>query len=600
MSGTPIPAAVLARLDRSGNILLSVYRRVLMVAEPTGVFTWDGREVHAGPPEGCSEAFDAILAAYGEVPSAAPLLGREGAMFVECATMPERAHWEDAGLSLYCCWATDAGTAGVYAAGPALPDRVGLPCTLMLVRADYDPVAHARRLLTAGKIAAAYEVLLNTPEHWLASDEARGRLHAERLLALLVIDAKASASERLNRFARALDTFYHATTWHPWLPTAYQSMALFWQRIGRADMGGRILSSCLHVQPDAAMARLRDELGAQAAPETCCPEPPAWSGKSIRVLFITPDRADYGADVLYDGLCRVLGAEKVTEYPWKATLHGGDPALAWGYPCVFNHPGIAQDVQTIAAALREGAFDAVLFADVPKTIPCEILLQLAEAGCGVPWFLLDTSDFCGDYRADLQQHLGGLAFRACFKREMLAGVDYGPTTCPMPFAYPDGHVPGEVLSGSRKGLFWAGKYQFGGRRLTLEYLRAKYGLDFLRHYTQPEYKRELHGALAGLCLFGSGFDTVRFWELPAHGVLLLAEEPPIVLPARFKEGVEALYFRTLPELEERIQEIQDDPERASGIAAAGRTKFLECHTGSARARQLLGWMEQALRTEALN
>lgn len=590
-----IPDSVLRLLERNQNILLSVYQRVLVLAEESGTFSWDGREVCAGLPQSQSGRFDAILAGYDDIHAAVPLLTADGAMYVHCGTMPHRPHWEALGLSLYCCWATDAGTAGAYTSGPDLPQDLGRPCTLMLVHANYDPVAHARRLLTSGKIAAAYEILLNTPERWLQSDELRGRLFAERLLTLLVIDGRASEAERLNRFARALDSFYHATTWHPWLPTAYQSISLFWQRIGRPDMGCRVLDSFLHVQPDTAMERLRDNLGASPAPTTIAAVPPGWSGKKLRLLFITPDRADYGADVLYDGLCRVLGWENVVEFPWKPTLHGGDPALAWGYPCVFNYPGDAQSVEQISGALRDGVFDAVIFADVPKTIHRDSLLKLVEAGRDLPWFLLDTSDFCGDYRDDLQKHLGGILFRACFKREMLAGVTYSPATFPMPFAYPDSHVPDDVTELPRKGLFWAGKYQFGGRRLTLEYLRAKYGLDFLRQFAQREYQRELRAALAGLCLFGSGFDTVRFWELPAHGVMLLAEVPPILIPERFEEDTEALYFRTLPELDERLQQLHDAPERAMRIAKAGRAKFLRCHTGSARAHQLLGWMEATMK-----
>ena len=72
----------------------------------------------------------------------------------------------------------------------------------------------------------------------------------------------------------------------------------------------------------------------------------------MRILFYTYSRVDYGADLLYDGLCRILGSENVVEQPIKPTLHGQPTGIYRWYPDLFNYP-----VQE-----KAGKFDIILFA----------------------------------------------------------------------------------------------------------------------------------------------------------------------------------------------------------------------------------------------
>jgi spore maturation protein CgeB len=98
----------------------------------------------------------------------------------------------------------------------------------------------------------------------------------------------------------------------------------------------------------------------------------------------------------------------------------------------------------------------------------------------------------------------------------------------------------------------------------------------------------------GLDLFGFGFDTVRYWELPALGCLLLAERRPIELPFDFVDGRHALLFEDLAELEDRLAWCGAHADAVTELARAGYAHFHRHHTESARARQFVAMAEAAL------
>ena len=185
------------------------------------------------------------------------------------------------------------------------------------------------------------------------------------------------------------------------------------------------------------------------------------------------------------------------------------------------------------------------------------------------------------------EFLGVESIAGFFKREMLACADYGPDAHPLPFAYPDRRAP-EVGDGPRNTpIFWAGHREFGLRRLYLEHIESALGLKLDTVYDQAEYVRVLMDTLIGLNIFGCGFDTVRYWELPAHGCMLLAERLPIRIPHNFRDGESAVFFDDTRDLEDKLRYYLAHPDEARAIARAGHEHFKRFHTGSMRARQLL-------------
>ena len=151
---------------------------------------------------------------------------------------------------------------------------------------------------------------------------------------------------------------------------------------------------------------------------------------------------------------------------------------------------------------------------------------------------------------------------------------------------------------ARKCCSGAGNRYYGLRRLYLGYLETSLNVTFEAHYPQEAYVQMLRSSLIAVSFCGFGYDTVRYWEAPAHGAMLLAEHPPIRIPHDFEDGKTALFFDDLPELEEKLLWCMQHPQEAARIAFAGHAHFKRYHTASARARQLLAHICTVRRRES--
>jgi len=604
-------AAITTEAAALARILLRWMRRVALVGFTSpayrAAFTSRERDTHtAAQATELPGSFDAVFfdargaAIEGLVAASAAVMDRFGAAYFilpagHCTAGDPGPAFADAGLLVYAKWRLD-GNGGLHFATEKETESAAVAGIVMAVRDDYDPIRHARVLFKSGHPGWSLEVLENVPEALLTTGEAHGLLASEKMLGLLAWDQAAGAKGRLNRFARAQDEFYRATTYLPRAPAAYQYRALFWERLGNAAIARHTLRSLLHVVPDAVAQRQLDALPAPTPEVAEEDTAPLWHGHgpALRILLVLHPESEYGSDVLYDGLCTVLGDEHVVEFPFKPSLHGAPPTGHEDYPCVFNRPGTPADLEQVSARLRGGHFDVVLYSDTLGSLDREAARTLAQAAGPTPVFVLDMWDQCGDYVEDIAGRAGLHAIRGHFKREMLSGVAYSPQTFPLPLAFPADRVPAAVEWDRREGLFWAGQLQYGARRLALEWLRDRFGLDIGRHYTQDGYVAALRQALIGFCLFGNGFDTVRYWELPAQGCMLLAQRPPIRIPHNFRDGESAVFFDDLPELEEKLEYYLAHPAEVRAIAQAGHEHFKRYHTGVARARQLLAGIAQVL------
>jgi hypothetical protein len=191
----------------------------------------------------------------------------------------------------------------------------------------------------------------------------------------------------------------------------------------------------------------------------------------------------------------------------------------------------------------------------------------------------DRSDYGLDTLYDgLVREIGGDNIEEFPWKPMLHGQDPDAVHIPLPFGYPDARVPLQDPARRDQDVFWAGKRVWGMRPLFLPEVERVLGVQFQENYSQVEYSRRLRGAAIGLSLCGTGFDTVRYWEVPAHGVMLLAERPPLCIPGDFVDGRSAVFFGDLPELLDKLQHYRAHPEEAERIAEAGYRHFLAHHT----------------------
>lgn len=519
--------------------------------------------------------------------------------WLECLAPKLHTHGQIYALYTRPAEAADPGAelaAGLVSAGFSVyqrwplsdPEAGGM---LVAVSTHYNPVLHARTLREAGAFEAGYAVLDKIPSVYRESAAAREAIDLEKLDTLSAWILRDRGRDVSHLLSRALTAFYLRVDENPRDVAAWQRMAVCWEHAGDPGMARRLLGSIQYAAPHPATVAQLDRLSATStpvAPDLAPPRGP--TGRIRRVLYLIHPRPHFGLDGLYDGLCAALGDENVVEFPWKPTLHGDDTGAHANYPCRYNRAGPPATVEQVTADLQRGRFDAILFGDVEGDIPGDAVQAILGARGTVPVFLVDALDQPCNFRPLVQQRIGMAAFAGYFKREMLRCTDYGPGVFPMPFSYGVRDSVAPAGAPRPHDFFWAGHRVFGQRRLYLETLEARYGWDLERQFDQETYRRRLLESRIGLNCFGLGFDTVRYWELPAHGCMLLSDRLPIRIPANFEDGVHAVFFDGLPDLLEKLDYYLAHAEESARIAAAGHRHFLAHHTNEARARQVLGWM----------
>ena len=476
-------------------------------------------------------------------------------------------------------------------------ERMGcIEFLILFARADADPIGQARGFVEAGRPDWAFQALSLIPEGQLESPRAELAVITEMLVSLARWAQRDATPKQLDFAAKGQELFYRGAALDPLLPALYQCQAELWRLAGREDMAARLLRSIQYVASSESVEKQLSALAPAGAVSMEEP-PPAWACGSFRprILYVIHPRFHYGLDVLYDGLCNVLGDERVVDFPYKPFLHGVVPDTLAHYPCSFNRPGTACDLEEILAQLRARAFDLILYGDCEQALDVATARQIAEAAGDIPVFVVDALDAMVNARSSVQWHLGLGGVAGYFKREMLAGADYGPNTFPLPFAYPENRLPSRLPETRTRAFFWAGHQKASLRRLYIERIEAMLNETLETYYPPDQYVDILRDTRIGLNCFGFGFDTVRYWELPAQGCMLLSERPPIRIPHNFRDGENAVFFDDVRELEEKLAYYLERPEETAAVAAAGHDHLERHHTGSARARQLLGCVGSVLR-----
>jgi hypothetical protein len=91
-----------------------------------------------------------------------------------------------------------------------------------------------------------------------------------------------------------------------------------------------------------------------------------------------------------------------------------------------------------------------------------------------------------------------------------------------------------------------------------------------------------------LSVRGGGFDTMRYWEIPATKTLLLSEEPDIEIPNNFVHGQQALFFkRDLSDVLSLVNAYAKEEHECVAIAQRGYEHLLRYHTCERRAEYVL-------------
>ncbi len=302
----------------------------------------------------------------------------------------------------------------------------------------------------------------------------------------------------------------------------------------------------------------------------------------MKVLFCCGSSLDYGLDVLFDGLNQVLGSENIFELPHKPNFHGVmEKKLQW-YPCFFDYPIQATDNQKVEM-LKNNEFDLILVGcrqDTDYLTP-ELRTLLIEKSNSIPIFLVDQDDEAG-INTNLMNELNGQLY---FKREHSKKYLTNSKIIPLNFSYANKYLPATISGERINTLFWAGK-EIPSRTPFLQVCREIKGRPFYG-YQQERYRQKLLINTIGLNLKGRGNDTVRYYEIPAHGALLFTEKPEITIKNDFKDGQTAVMFETPEEMVEKLNYYLENQDFTDKIRLAGHQWFNKYHTSKIRAEQMI-------------
>ncbi len=306
----------------------------------------------------------------------------------------------------------------------------------------------------------------------------------------------------------------------------------------------------------------------------------------MKILFYTIPFVDVHTDTLFDGLCQVVGSENIDDYPHKPLLH---EHIEMRYPSSYTYPVNRTDAEKLDL-LRNGQYDLVIAAVRPiraivhavRRDPLEASIKALDIIVknnlkNTPIVLVDGCDmtYLEQLAIDITNPL------IYFKREYHPDVEYPDFVKPLSLSLSNSLCPSDISGPRENRIFWAGKWT-DTRRPFLTLVNA-----YNYHKSYDQYCLILKSVQIGLSLWGYGQDTVRYYEVPAMGALLLAQRTTIKLDHAFEDGKTAVLFDTTEEMMEKLKYCLSNPEYTDKIRLAGHAWLHKYHTASARAKQLL-------------
>ena len=322
----------------------------------------------------------------------------------------------------------------------------------------------------------------------------------------------------------------------------------------------------------------------------------------MKILFIRSPKMDYVQDLTYFGLAALIGARNVRIVNWNLQ----NLVKTQRYPKSLRE--YAPSFGTIPLNWNRnelGTYDAIIVASC-KVNTLEYYLKMVDKiPKTIPVIFLDGGDepaIFGDLvrygREDLIQAVQNKRpFDIIFKREYLVSDVHEANVFPIPMCV---HKPTiHVKSAPKKYdvTFWAGDNN-PTRSDVLHMIQDKW--DCRKNGTFVGNKRktfsrkgqfyleELSACNVAYNFRGTGWDTLRYWEIPAVGSFMLSGRPQIKIPNNFEHEKHAIFCQNdLSDLEELTNYYLKHEDKREAIAKAGTKHLMQYHTSEVRARDIL-------------
>jgi len=321
--------------------------------------------------------------------------------------------------------------------------------------------------------------------------------------------------------------------------------------------------------------------------------------RKMKILFIGTKKYDYLQDLTYSGLTKVLGKNSVIEYTPNPRYHF--PLKK--YPKNLGYNGL--DFQFIGNAFVRD-FDCVIVSAAKPTCFQQYEQLLPKLKSSVKTVLIDGGDsplLGGDLTrlndSEIYQRVTKQRpFDIVFKREYLKGVVYGENVYPLPFSINTGKYSSISEQSYKYDVsFWAVE-SHPIRTQALDYLEGRFDcaangtahdLAFKNYKRKGRfYFEELKRCRISLNFRGTGWDTLRYWEVIGLKSFMISQKLNIVIPNDFSEGSEIIYCEDdLSNLEELCTYYLKNEKVRKEIAARAYSKAMTYHTDEVRAKYIL-------------
>lgn len=326
----------------------------------------------------------------------------------------------------------------------------------------------------------------------------------------------------------------------------------------------------------------------------------------MKVLYINSPECDYMQDLLYSGLVKVCGAEQVYDFPMHLRYH----FINKKYP---RNLGLNRRWQSLKRWIQPlgNQWDLVVVGSCKnKTLESyHSILHLIPQK--TPVVLIDGGDQTavgGDLVYYKSPHIlpnieQQRRFDLIFKREFLPEYANDPRLVPLPFCMNLARTPKQLPTDKKYDVsFWAVEsHPIRTKALHLletEFDCAKNGTvrnQQFHHYKRKGlfYLEELARCKIVLNLRGGGWDTMRYWEVPAVGSLMITQKPGIQIPNDFVHGQHVIHCKDdLSDLVDLCRYYLKNETEREKIALAGQNHLKQFHTDIERAKTVLKHVQQ--------
>jgi len=279
----------------------------------------------------------------------------------------------------------------------------------------------------------------------------------------------------------------------------------------------------------------------------------------MKILFINSHSPDYVEDQLFSALTEIYGKYSITPFPvnYRYYIKRKPYPLDMG-KCRSAYDYIA-DKFTIKKELKTFDYDCVVIGSTKQDV-FESFVEVRDAvPSGLPIIYIDGGDYPeigGDasrlkFKGLYDDVVGHHKFSHIFKRECIIGKEYPDNVHPFPMSFKPQPIN---ITGEKKYdvTCWCVESD-PIRTRALSLLEGLYDCrenGTTLNQTFRNYKRKGLAYLEDLgrsrvsCNFrGVGWDTLRYWEIPAVGALMLSQKPGIVIPDNFVHGEHVVFCK---------------------------------------------------------